>query len=161
MLTHPSHENAAFTMQPNRILPDLQCSLVCDDVRQEINGSFILIGVVNIIAVPQVPITASRLLVFNRWTAGYGEFLQSVRLIGPDQATVLSKSDMKFALADPGGHAINVAVFPNVTFPTVGVYFVEVLVDEVMKIRYPLPVVIPPPPPPKPETSSSAPPPAQ
>ena len=62
-------------MQPSRILPDLQCSLVCEDVRQESTGSFLLIGVINFIRVPQVPITAHRLLIFNRWTAGVGEFL--------------------------------------------------------------------------------------
>src|SRR5258708_39083418 len=143
-------------MQPSRILPDLQCSLLCEDVRQETTGNFILIGVINFIRVPQVPITAHRLLIFNRWTAGVGEFLQSIRLIGPDQVTELSKSATKFVLAEPASHALNVAVFGNVTFNVAGVYFIEVLVDSVMKLRYPLPIaVVPPPaanptPPPKP-----------
>ena len=133
-------------MQPSRILPDLQCSLLCEDVRQEVTGNFFLIGVVNFLRVPQVPITAHRLLFFNRWTAGVGEFLQTLRLIAPDQVTELSKAEAKFALGEPAAHAINVAVFGNVTFNAAGVYFVEVLVDSVMKIRYPLPVVIVPPP---------------
>lgn len=142
-------------MQPSRILPDLQCSLLCEDVRQEASGNFILIGVINFIRVPQVPITAHRLLFFNRWTAGVGEFLQTVRLMAPDQLTELGKSETKFALGEPAASAINVAVFGNVTFATAGIYFVEVLVDGVMKIRYPLPVMVaaPPPgqpPPPKP-----------
>ncbi len=34
-------------MTPTRILPDLQCSLVCEEVRQEANGSFFLIGVMD------------------------------------------------------------------------------------------------------------------
>jgi type IV secretory pathway TrbF-like protein len=95
------------------------------------------------------------MLFFNRWTAGVGEFLQTVRLIAPDQVTELSKAEAKFALGEPAAHAINVAVFGNVTFNVAGVYFVEVLVDSVMKIRYPLPVVVVappnanPPPPPK------------
>ena len=105
-----------------------------------------LIGVVNLLRVPQVPITAHRLLIFNRWTAGVGEFLQTVRLIGADQVTELSKSETKFALPDPTAYAINVAMFVNVTFNTPGTYFAEVLVDGVMKIRYPLPVVVVPPP---------------
>jgi len=133
-------------MQPSRILPDLQCSLLCEDVRQEATGNFFLIGVVNFIRVPQLPITAHRLLFFNRWTAGVGEFLQCVRLIAPDQVTELTKSETKFGLADPAAHAINVAVFGNVTFNTAGVYFVEVLVDDVMKIRFPLPIILVPPP---------------
>ena len=137
-------------MQPSRILPDLQCSLLCEDVRQEVTGNFFLIGVVNFIRVPQVPITAHRLLFFNRWTAGVGEFIQTVRLIATDQVTEITKAETKFALGEPSAHAINVAVFGNVTFQAAGVYFVEVLVDSVMKIRYPLPVVIVQPPNPSP-----------
>jgi hypothetical protein len=129
-------------MQPSRILPDLQCSLLCEDVRQEVTGNFFLIGVVNFIRVPQVPITAHRLLFFNRWTAGVGEFLQTIRLIAPDQLTELSKVETKFGLGEPSAHAINVSLFGNITFSVAGIYFVEVLVDGVMKIRYPLPVMI-------------------
>jgi hypothetical protein len=137
-------------MTPSRILPDLQCSLLCEDVRQEVTGNLILIGVVNFIRVPQVPITAARLLFFNRWTAGVGEFTQSLRLVAPDQTTLLARNDVKFSLNDASGHAINVAVFGNVTFNTAGVYFVEVLVDDVMKLRYPLPLLVAPSPNPTP-----------
>jgi hypothetical protein len=133
-------------MQPSRILPDLQCSLLCEDVRQEITGNFILVGVLNVIRVPQVPVTAARLLIFNRWTAGFGEFTQAVRLIAPDQTTTMGKNELKFSLPDPAAHSVNVAVFGNVTFPAAGIYFVEVLVDDVMKVRYPVPVVVVPPP---------------
>jgi hypothetical protein len=34
--------NLKSDMQATRILPDLQCSLLCEEVRQEINGNFIL-----------------------------------------------------------------------------------------------------------------------
>lgn len=132
-------------MQPSRILPDLQCSLVCEDIRQEATGNFILIGVINFIRVPQLPVTAGRLLVFNRWTAGFGDFVQSIRLLAPDQTTVLAKNEVKFNLPDPAAHTINVAVFGNVTFNAPGTYFVEVLVDDVMKLRYPLALVHTPP----------------
>ncbi len=46
-------------MTPTRILPDLQSSLLCEEVRQEANGNFFLIGVIDFVRVPQVPITAS------------------------------------------------------------------------------------------------------
>ena len=45
-------------MQASRILPDLQCSLVCEDVRREANGKFILIGVINYSLVQQLPVGA-------------------------------------------------------------------------------------------------------
>jgi len=118
---------------------------VCEDIRQEATGNFILIGVLNFIRVPQVPVTAGRLLVFNRWTAGFGDFNQSIRLLAPDQTTLLGKNDVKFSLPDPAAHTVNVAVFGNVTFNVPGNYFVEVLVDDVMKLRYPLPLIVTPP----------------
>lgn len=134
-------------MNPTRILPDLQGSLLCEDVRQEVNGNFILVGVIGYVRVPQVPVTAFRICVFNRWTAGFGQFTESVRLMAPDQTTVLRKSQVKFALPDASHHATNVTVFPQVEFPVAGVYFVEVLVDDVMKIRFPLSVAVVQPPP--------------
>jgi hypothetical protein len=128
-------------MQASRILPDLQCSLVCDDIRQEMNGNFILCGVVNYIRVPQLPVVAFKLHVFNRWTAGVGQFVESVRLIAPDQTTVLRKSEVKFALPEAHLHATNVSLFAQVEFKAAGTYYVEVLVDDVMKLRYPLPII--------------------
>jgi hypothetical protein len=128
-------------MNATRILPDLQASLLCEDVRQESTGNFFLVGVVNLIRVPQLPVVAGRLCVFNRWTAGLGQFNESIRLMAPDQTTVLRKGDMKFELRDPALHATNVMVFGQVEFKTAGNYFVEVMVDDVMKLRYPVPVV--------------------
>ncbi|PYJ87220.1 MAG: hypothetical protein DME22_02480 [Verrucomicrobia bacterium] len=129
-------------MNATRILPDLQCSLLCEDVRPEANSNFILVGVIGLVRVPQVPVTAFKLCVFNRWTAGLGEFTESVRLIAPDQTTILRKGQVKFALQDASHHATNVTVFPQVEFPAAGVYYVEVLVDDVMKIRFPVPVAV-------------------
>jgi hypothetical protein len=137
-------------MQASRILPDLQCSLVCEEIRQEMSGSFILIGVINFIRVPQLPVVAIKLGVFNRWTAGLGQFTETVRLIAPDQTTVMRQGEVKFALQDAMHNATTFTVFPQVEFKTAGMYYVEVLVDDVMKVRYPVPVIhTPPPNPPK------------
>jgi hypothetical protein len=133
-------------MEATRILPDLQASLLCEEVRQEANGNFFIIGVVNFLRVPQLPVVAGRLCVFNRWTAGIGQFTETVRLIAPDQTTVIRKGEMKFELRDPGLHATNVMVFGNVEFKAAGNYFVVVMVDDVMKLRYPVPVIHAPPP---------------
>ena len=131
-------------MQATRILPDLQCSLVCEEVRQEINGNLFLIGVASFFRVPQLPIVAGRICIFNRWAAGIGQFNETVRLIGPDQTTVISKGEMKFELRDPAMSATNVMFFGQVKFETAGTYYVEVLVDDVMKLRYPVPLVVQP-----------------
>jgi hypothetical protein len=136
-------------MTPSRILPDLQCSLLCEEVRQEINGNLILIGVLHGLPVAEVPATVPLLCVFNRWTAGYGQFVETVRLVAPDQMTVLRKHESKFSLQQVIHHAISVVMLRSVKFEIAGPYYVEVLVDDVMKIRYPV-VVHHVPPPPKP-----------
>jgi hypothetical protein len=133
-------------MNATRILPDLQCSLLCEEVRQEANGNLFLIGVISFIRVPQLPVVAPRLCIFNRWTAGLGQFNEKIRIIAPDQSTVLSKAETKFELRDPSLSATGVMVFGNVEFKTAGTYFVEVMVDDVMKLRYPMSVIHTPPP---------------
>jgi hypothetical protein len=133
-------------MEATRILPDLQSSLMCEEVRQEANGNFFLIGVVNFLRVPQLPIVAGRLCIFNRWAAGIGQFTENVRIIAPDQTTVLRKGERKFELSDPALSSTGVMVFGQVEFKVAGTYYIEVLVDDVMKLRYPVPVVLAPPP---------------
>ena len=145
-------------MQPTRILPDLQCSLLCEEIRQEVNGNFILIGVINFIRVPQLPVVAFKLSLFNRWTAGVGQFTQTARFIAPDQTTVLRKGEVKFALQDALHNATTFTMFTQVEFKTAGVYYVEVLVDNVMKVRYPVPVIHTPPPKPPQEQQPPQPP---
>ncbi|MGH7941187.1 MAG: DUF6941 family protein [Limisphaerales bacterium] len=133
-------------MNATRILPDLQCSLLCEEVRQESNGNFFIIGVINFLRVPQLPVVAGRLCVFNRWTAGIGRFNETIRFMAPDQTTVLRKAEMKFELHDAGAHATNIMLFGNIEFKIAGTFFVEVLVDDIMKLRFPVPVVLAPPP---------------
>ena len=149
------------SIQPTRILPDLQCSLLCEEIRQEVTGNFFLIGVINYLRVPQLPVMALKLSLFNRWTAGVGQFTEIDRLIAPDQTTVLREGEVKFALQDAALHATNVTVFGQVEFKVAGTYYIEVLVDDVMKLRYPVPLILTPPPnqppgaPPAPPTATT------
>ena len=43
------------------MIPDLQSSLLCDDVRQERSGKFILIGLFDSLGSPQFPFRHPRL----------------------------------------------------------------------------------------------------
>jgi hypothetical protein len=131
---------------------------MCEEIRREANGNFFIIGIIDYIRVPQLPVTAFKLSIFNRWTAGVGQFTESVRMIAPDQTTLMRKSEIKFELKDAASHSTNVTVFGQVEFKTPGAYFIEVLVDDVMKLRYPVPLLIVPGPtpqtPPLTETAS-------
>jgi len=132
-------------MQATRILPDLQCSLPCEEVRQEANGNLFVIGVMGFIRLPELPITVTRICIFNRWMAGLGQFTETVRLLAPDQTTVLKQGELKFELRDPAFCATGVMAFDQIEFKVAGTHFVEVQVDGVLKLRYPLTLILTPP----------------
>ena len=129
-------------MSDTRILPDLQCSLLCEDIRQENNGNPMLFGILTKVVVQQLPVTAHKIFCFNRWTAGVGEFTEQVKIIAPDGATTICENKTKYKLASPDASQTNVHLFQNVTLKDPGAYQIEVNVDEVLKLRYPLPVLL-------------------
>jgi hypothetical protein len=129
-------------MNPSRILPDLQCSLVCDGIRQETTGNLILLGVMDRILSQQYPVQLGQIFIVNRWTAGKGQFTQVVKILAADQTTVLHKSESKMALADPIMTATNVHAVAGLNLSQPGPYWVEILIDDVMKLRYAVPAYL-------------------
>mgnify|MGYP003981944339 CR=1 FL=1 len=123
------------------MIPDLQSSLLCDDVRQERNGKFILIGLFDAVGVPKFPALFQRICVVNRWCCGQGEFTQRSRILKPDGLSVLVEGkEVKVVLADSEATATSVEFFMNFKFETPGTYWVEILLDGALKLRYPLKV---------------------
>lgn len=121
------------------MLPDLQSSLLCDDVRQERNGKFILIGLFDALGVPGFPLVFQRLCVVNRWCCGEGDFRQRSRILQPDGNTVLVEGkDVVVHLHDNEAIATSIEFFINVKFDMEGTYWVEIMLDNDMKLRYPL-----------------------
>ncbi len=121
------------------MMPDLQSSLLCDDVRQERNGKFILIGLFDAIGVPKYPAAFQRLCMVNRWCCGFGEFTQQSRLLKPDGITVLIEGKpVPVKLPDSESNATCVEIFLNVKLEIPGTYWIEVLLNNQLKLRYPL-----------------------
>lgn len=123
----------------NTILPDLQSAILCDDVRQERNGKFMLIGLFDAIMVQSLPARYPRLFMVTRWCSGEGEFHQRSRLLKPDGTSVLVEGqNIPVKLPTSEATATNVEIFLNVEFQTEGTHWVEVLLDGDLKLRYPL-----------------------
>lgn len=130
------------------MIPDLQSCLLCDDVRQEMNGKFILIGLFDTIALPAFPAHYPRLCMVTRWCSGEGEFRQRSRILLPDQVkTVVEGKPIPFRLPTPEATATNVEIFMHTPIAAPGVYWVEVLLGDDLKLRFPLRVVQAPQPP--------------
>jgi hypothetical protein len=129
------------------MIPDLQACLLCDDVRQERNGKFILIGIFDVINANQYPLVFPRMALVTRWCNGEGEYRQLSRLLKPDQKTVIAQGQI-IPVKLPAMEAIvtSVEFFINIAFTESGVHWIEVLLDNDLKIRFPLRVTpIPPP----------------
>lgn len=128
-----------------RMIPDLQASFACEDVRVEASGAHTIIGIVNFIAAPALPIQLIKLCVWTRWSSGFGEFEQITRLVGPDEETILATATTQFTLGNEDSHTTNVNIFGGVQFTEAGAHHVEILLDREMKLRFPMRVILPPP----------------
>lgn len=118
--------------------PDLQASVLCDDVRQERNGKFILIGLYDGIAVPAFPTVFQRVCIVNRWCCGQGQFKQRSRIVAPNASVIVEGQDVVLNLPEQEATATSVEFFMNVRFEMEGTYWVEVLLNNDMKLRYAL-----------------------
>lgn len=121
-----------------RIEPTLLFSVLCDDVRRENNGKFMLIGLFETIGAAIFPVRHPTLYVMNCWCSGLGEFTQSTRIIAPDGAKLIEDEKTTFKLEDLRSKHRIVARFNNILFEAPSEYSVEVLLNGELKVRYPL-----------------------
>jgi hypothetical protein len=124
------------------ILPDLQSCIICEDVRREMNGKLMLIGVIPALIVPKLPCKLDRLHIVTSLCCGQGEFEISTRIYKPDQTTIFLQNEKSnhVKMQDTNTLATIVQCFINPTFTESGIYWVEVLVEKQLKLRFPFPV---------------------
>ena len=127
------------------MIPDLQASFVCEDVRVEASGAHTIVGIVNFIGAPALPIQVIKLCVWTRWSSGIGDFEQVTRLIAPDEETVLAAASTRFHLGNEESHTTNVNIFGGLQFTEPGAHHVEILLDGELKLHFPMRVLLLPP----------------
>lgn len=123
------------------IVPTLQASVICEDVRQENNGMQTLVGVLNVIPATNVPVGLLKLAIWTRWVGGAGKFKQTARILAPDGATALGEAAVEFEMQDVIGQATNVHFFAGLQFKEFGTYKVEISLDGKEAIHYPFHVL--------------------
>jgi len=128
-------------LDPESVLPDLQASVICEDVSQEVNGMQTLVGIINLIPARMLPVALLKLCVWTRWCSGVGRFRQNARILGVDDQHVLAESQIDFELKELEGHVTNVNLFTGVQFQQYGLHHVEIMLDQELRLRYPLPVI--------------------
>jgi len=121
------------------IKPNLQFSVLCDDVRREDNGKFMLLGLFEAINAKKFPATHPTLFVVNRWCKGDGHFSQKVRIVNSrDTTTVFQTDDQPFELKHIDHHHTLISKVNNITFQAPGKYWVEILLGGDLVLNYPL-----------------------
>ncbi len=128
-------------MEDEEIHPDLQGAVLCEDVRHEFNGMQTLVGVLNVIPTPSLPINYMRLCIWSRWCSGSGKFRQKSRIVGVDEQQVVAQAEVEFELKEMEGHATNVHYFGGVQFQQFGLHHVEIFLGDQLRLRFPLPVI--------------------
>jgi hypothetical protein len=106
----------------------LHYTILCEDVRLEINNKLSLMGLLYSLQVPQLPITLLRLVILNHWS-GAGQYLSEVRILTPDRAQPIAVSPPSSIEIPSQGFADNITVFANLTFPMPGNYVVQTLIN--------------------------------
>ncbi|MFH0839470.1 MAG: hypothetical protein V1883_00440 [Candidatus Omnitrophota bacterium] len=120
------------------IIPTLLFSVLCDDVRREDNGKFILIGLFETIGARKFPAIHPVLFIMNCWTSGLGNFRQRSRVVDKNGRLLAEDKETAFSLQDLKAKHRIIARFNNLKFDTAGEYAVEVLLNGDLKVRYPL-----------------------
>lgn len=139
------------------MVPDLQMSVLCDDVRQERNGKFMLIGIFDGLAHPMNQPVCPRICLVNRWCMGEGEFIQKSRIMAPDGVSVVAEGQpVRITLSNDQHVATTVEVFMNLVFRQAGTHWVEILLDQGLRMRYPLHIRLLPPQPMMPPEQADA-----
>ncbi|MFH1867670.1 MAG: hypothetical protein ABH843_01745 [Candidatus Omnitrophota bacterium] len=125
-------------MENAEIQPTLLFSILCDDVRREDNGKFLLIGLFETIGSATFPVRHPSLYVMNCWCSGMGAFTQRTRIVAPDGSKLIEDLETKFSLQSLKSKHRIVARYNNIYFQEPGEYAVEVLLNGELKVRYPL-----------------------
>lgn len=121
--------------------PILQASVLCEDVRQEVNGMQSLVGILTVIPAQKAPVGVLKLCIWSRWTSGVGKYNQSARIVAPDGKTVVVEAKVDFELQNVNAQATNVHFFAGVQFKEFGLHHVELFLDGELALRYPVAVV--------------------
>lgn len=121
-----------------RILPDLQFSILCDDVRREYNGKHIFVGIFETVATHQFPVIHPSLYIVNRWCNGVGQFEQKTIIRYPDDSILAEDRATKVILQDLKSKHTIIARFNGLQFPYPGEYSIDIRIENETKIRYPL-----------------------
>ena len=125
----------------DKMKPDINFTIVCDDVRQEMGGKISLMGLFENIYAGKFPAFHPRIAVCTEWVEGQGEFEVMMRISAPDKKTVLRETVSKMNMTNPGMRHRDISVHLNLELNAPGTYWIENYLDGEMINSIPLNIV--------------------
>ncbi len=122
------------------IEPDLQFSILCDEVRREDNGKWILLGLFEQISVSQFPTQHRALSILNKWIRGEGDWTQQTRFLDENDHILVQSEEIPFQLADLDANFLAIQTFAGLPLQEAGKIWIEIFLNGELKQRYPLKV---------------------
>jgi hypothetical protein len=127
---------------PLMIEPDLQFSSLCDEVRREDNGKWILIGLFEQISVAHFPTQHRALSVINKWIRGEGDWTQQTRIVDENDRILVQSETIPFQLTDLDAYFMAIQTFAGIPLEQPGKIWIEIFLNGELKQRYPLSILL-------------------
>ncbi len=97
-----------------------------------------LIGLFDVLGAQLLPAVFPRICTVNRWCSGKGTFKQRTRIVSTEGNKVIAEGkDISIELGEMEATATTIEIFVNVKFETTGTYWVEIMMEDSLKLRYP------------------------
>jgi len=112
--------------------PKIEYAIACDDIRQERNGKYILIGVYAADYVPAA-LPAHAQLMFGLFVAleEAGDYALAVELLMEGSATLLAKARTRITIGEPTGRALLALPLPPIILAAPGTLVLRHSEDQV------------------------------
>jgi len=121
----------------DRIEPDLQFAVLCDNVAAGPGGKPVYVGVFDHFLRPG---TVPQFFVVARWANGLGEHAMKIRILDPELKPIFTSPDIPVPLRDKNTKATSQMGFQNFVFPSPGVYWFEILLNDNLVLAISVPV---------------------
>jgi hypothetical protein len=121
--------------------PSVQFSVPCLGVQEDEKGPPSFNRIFYELPFPEFPFRFPKpgFFIANGWCAGQGNFVQRMKIVHPDKKAVLIETGKQpFELKEVETPFMAINLFQDVEFKEPGTYWIQVFLDDELKLEYPM-----------------------
>ena len=122
--------------------PKLLYTILCDEVRREDNGKWMFLGLFESIGVAALPATHPQCCIVNKWLGDDGSWTQRTRVVDSNHKVLAQSEDLPFELKGQNNSFTAVQLFQSLPLESEETLWIEILLGNEVKQRYPLRVAV-------------------